>query len=75
MIYTFGLKDQIVVRLECNNDQRMGEVESIAPDGTAMVKLIPHGRIKIWPTGYSSQGLFTVIKHVPYEEFLATGKV
>lgn len=78
-MFTFTENDPVVIRQDATNSQRYGKVIKVNGRGEALVQLFKdktfkrEGRLLIKPDGKSGLGLFTLIKHMPYQEFLATG--
>jgi hypothetical protein len=64
-LYEFSIGDHGVIRLECSHEERYARVVQIHEDGSASWALSPRGRVRIWPSGSSSMGSLTLIKHVP----------
>lgn len=80
MSYTFTEGDLVVIRQDDTNNQRMGKVTKVNGRGEATVQLYKdkifrrEGTLLINREGKSGLGLFTLIKHVPHAEFIATGR-
>jgi hypothetical protein len=81
MTYSFTIGDLVVIRQEATNNQRLGKVVKVNGRGQATIQLYKdrvfkrEGTLRINTDGASGLGLFTLIKHVPHAELLATGRM
>lgn len=58
----YKLNQGLVIRLEVNNEQRIGVVRKLFEDGSAEVEIARGTRIRFYKNGSSFMGSFTVIK-------------
>lgn len=78
--YKYTLGDVVVVRHEATNSQRMGKIVDVRENGAGHVQLPADKKyprdsfILVQTNGISLMGAFTVIKHVPYADYVATGR-